>query len=289
VVENKQIIEYLATRDNYNKLENLIAKELEEYYSMPKPKKAESGKKIKTLEEATEILSEAKHSVDDFLSLKPGYCNPKLELKGSLKYNGNGLFSTMVSNALFLAAGIGAAIYWHPMIGGAMVGVGISKLAFILNLNLSITTPVCNSSELITCIKGATREEMRMSLLHEYAHAVSIDRLGGQSLKYRCLSEGFAQGTQLHISKHYGAKNRSSLFSSIRCLDNARHDIKCKLSGKEKFFLKMEKNIKEEMISDNEYMFLTGAGYFLFRLAEEKHGEDIYKEVLEGNTKLLFA
>lgn len=163
-------------------------------------------------------------------------------------------------------------------------------LRVILNgLRIHATDPGCDG-ENITYLKGERRAYAFHTLLHEYMHAVSLGQLGGTSFEYRSAVEGFAEGSSLRIMRQgNNAIRKIALFESINWLYIAKGAIAKKVEGKRGRLESIFKNIsKGSLRGDIDSNRLSGIGYSLFRLAEEKHGAGVYREVYNGNTKILF-
>ncbi|MDI6738073.1 MAG: hypothetical protein QME12_06185 [Nanoarchaeota archaeon] len=290
MIGNRRIIENIATEENLKRLEEIIKRDLSEYNQAESPWPWGYGGKIRKKEDAADILKKGKALVDDFLMLNPEDNKPKLEICKSLDLKAAGLYSSLVSNGLMLGGGITlGACFSQPMIGGLMAGIGLLKLATFIAIKLKIKNPHYENGT-IFCTK-AREKKMLFDIMHEYSHMVSEQSIH-RNMNTWLLYEGFAEGVSIHIGKNNPCSKlrKTALSRGIRMMDNAMHGIKKRLEGKDIFEDAVSQGENGQIkVVENTAFAMLGCGYSIFRLAEERHGSEIYRDALKGDFSLLIG
>lgn len=290
MIGNRSIIKHTATESNLRKLEELISSDLDEYKQIGRVLPWEYGKRIRKKEDASDILEEGKVLVDDFLKLNPEENKPNLEICKSLDFKAAGLYSSVVSNSLMLGGGVVLGAYFNqPMIGGLMAGIGLIKLMTFAAMKMKMVNPHYDNGTLF-CTK-TRKKKMLFDILHEYSHMVSEQSLD-RGISTWLLYEGFAEGVSIHIGKKNNCNKlrKVALTRGIEMMDHAAHGIKQKLQGKDIFenAISQGENGQIKVVEDTIFAML-GCGYSAFRIAEEKYGPGIYREVMNKNFSALIS
>ncbi|MBU2638766.1 MAG: hypothetical protein KJ955_07370 [Nanoarchaeota archaeon] len=292
-VRAEEIYRYLSERDNRASLEAILKTDTEARGKLPFWGNA--GTKVKKAG-VEEILKEAKQSVDSFFSLDAGKYNPSLYAKSFLFG-----YHQMVLATGFLA-GIGAMHSYPPNIPFLqnmppfVTALGqVTLLAGIVWLGISTSKALFGSSlyaygeynhERNTIIGLRSRRNLfKHMLLREYTRAASVERIRREPMAYLPFENGFAESVagRLMLREDEGEhaialnKARKQLKKGIECLKIHRTE-----------FAQIAQKLDKEKMPKDYKKCLMGMGYCLFRLAEERHGEDIYREVYNGNTRILF-
>ncbi|HII16017.1 MAG TPA: hypothetical protein HA362_06925 [Nanoarchaeota archaeon] len=213
--------------------------------------------------------------------------NPTLEIKNT----GLGIVphSVLVVDFLLTGAGILLMAAYPPaeILGGIAAGTGIVKgfVEWVTRLK-RINTGYIEEQNKIVCITGRKRLALYGDLAHEYAHAVSRDVYGNRQC-YILANEGFAEGVEISVMKQHN--RRAALLGSLLQLYKARCHMQSIVSGKKDNIMDiLEKWDDPRNITDsNENEYIYAMGYTLFRLAQEKHGDSVYRDFLAGRAGVL--
>lgn len=281
MIGNIRIIKHIANEENCKRLEELIEADFSEYRQI---RDYDYGKRIRKKKDAIPLIAQGKPLVDNFLGIDAKENIPEIEVCRNLEFKAAGLYSSIVSNGLMLGGGITLGAYFsQPIIGGFMAGIGLLKLLMIASLKLKFVNSHYDKGT-IFCTK--TREKkMLFDVIHEYSHMVS-ENIFGNFMGSWLLSEGFAEGVSIYIARESGnpALKKAGLSRSIEMMDYAKSGIRKKLAGKDIFedANKQQENGKIKVIESTGFAML-GCGYSMFRFAEEKHGSEVYRDVLKGD------
>lgn len=290
MIGNRSIIKYTATEGNLRTLEELINSDLAEYKQIEMILPWEYGKRIRKKEDASDILEEGKVLVDDFLKLNPEENKPKLEICKSIDLKATGLYSSVLSNSLMLGGGVVLGAYFNqPIIGGLMAGIGLIKLMTFAAMKMKIVNSHYDNGT-IFCTE-ARKKKMLFDIIHEYSHMASENILD-RGISTWLLDEGFAEGVSVCIGRNNPCKRlrKIALARGIEMMDNARHGIKKKLQGKDLFEDALSQSESGQIkVVENVAFAMLGCGYSAFRLAEEKYGPEIYREIMNKNFAALIS
>lgn len=293
-INNQEIVDSITSSETAYRLEAIICRELREWNGLPlETRLFNPGKGIRKQAEAEQILKEAMQEADLFLGEEYSAGLPSLEKKKFRKMP----ISSYFSNALFIGAGIFVGYQGSKsgdrniaMIGGLMAGIGISKLGLLISFSKNRSPTIYNMEENKIFWVSGKQQAVKLDMLHAYSHAVAMPILRKQPL-YMMVNEGFAAGVSARVMRTKGnlAEHKTALSRSIPLLKIVKNCLKRQRAGKDDFTPLLEKLSKSEPLNSSEAMLANSAGYAFFRLAEEKHGTDVYREVLKGNYENLFC
>ncbi len=235
-------------------------------------------------EDATAIYLEAKKRVDSLLDISPDEYNPSLETASFFR-------ASLRPMRLYLGVlmiGIGGSMFINGdpiklVINTALVALGAAGISFCMRASIfgSSVTQIAEydkDNNRILALRSR-RSIMLYALAHEYGHAVTTDKFR-EGNSYFGFREGFCIGLGLAVQGITGMERANSLSISISRLELAKKALR-RLGS-------IDKEDKKEKYSAKTMEGLYMLGYSIFRLAEERHGADVYREVYSGNTKLLF-
>lgn len=291
-IYNREIINHILRDDNYNKLEEILARETKEFYALPwSARWLDFEKKVRKQSHAEAVLAKAKEDADSFLGA--GIELPSLELKRRMSIKGYQLNSNVNLFSLSLiAAGLFVLYQWSgnsnicitgEIIAAAGAAGGIVHFARKIKQNSPLYLP---EERKIACV---TRKESDVycDMAHEYSHAVFMHLVNDRK-ECRFANEGFAEGVSTCLSKKNNIK--TGLFNSVELLTMARYYAKkMRTKKKDHFGPVIEKLHAGEEMGYWEEMVMRSSGYAAFKLAEEKYGEDIYRAFLAGNRSILMS
>lgn len=281
MIETGIIAEYISSGENCSLLEEIVKKEKEACESIPEC----SEMKIRKIEDAKAVLHEAKGIMDEFLGIEPACYNPSIEFKRISMQN---IALGGLSLAL-ITAGTAIAFTEYKEISSMLLATGITGSTWLAIREFMDKDRYDREGNRIICTK-AGRQKMLYTLMHEYAHAATTDKFGSD-IKHFCFDEGFAMGSSSHIAQNYmnGQCAKASLKLSSRLLEMASEfAIKYKENPNNFKAAYLLSSINAGSVPLWFRGTANGIGYALFRLAEEKHGPCIYREVFNGNDKILF-
>ncbi|MFA5887968.1 MAG: hypothetical protein WC852_04635 [Candidatus Nanoarchaeia archaeon] len=286
-VRTEKIIDYLLEEKNSSSLEAILRKETEEWKGASKWKNA--GKRVRK-KDTEAVFREAKARVDEFIGIEPSKYNPKLDSgnflratykammfdSGIMMMGASGLiqggimgtaFGTigLVAGGAYLMMAVGAALFGDAFFAQGAYEPKDDKIVFL-----------------------RSRKNLLMyTLLHEYTHAVTTPVFKGEDKgenDYWCFNEGFAVGNAVELMTASEAERINALSFSIPRLEIAVKAVK----KPETYFEKLYEQLGKGFLPAKYQPELYGLGYALFRLAQERHGIGVYKEVYDGRTELLF-
>lgn len=282
MIETEIIADYLASGENSSMLEAIVQKEKEIYESIPEC----NEKKIRDIDEVKALLHEAKGIMDNFFGINPACYNPSIEFKKismqSIALGGLSLAS--------IAAGTAAAFTEHKQLASMLLAFGMTGTTWLAVREFMDRDRYDAKNNRIICTK-AGRQKMLYNIMHEYAHAATTDKFGN-NIKYFCFDEGFAMGSSSHIAQNYMNEQcaKASLKLSSRLLEMASEfTIRYKENPNNLRAAYLLSSIGAGTIPLWHRGTANGLGYALFRLAEEKHGSGIYREVLKGDYSRLIG
>lgn len=282
-VKTEKIIDYLAEKENISSLETILQKETKEWKAASKWKNA--GKRVRK-KDIDGIFNEAKIRIDGFLGINPSDYNPKLDsgsfFEGSLRFmlltggltvmGAGGLLRGDIAGTIFGAFGL--------LAGGTgfLTAVGASLFGD------SLIAKGAYDPEKDTIVFMRSRRNLTMyTLLHEYTHAVTTPAFR-EGNDYWCFNEGFSVGNALELMSANKKERANALSFSIPRLETAIKATK----KPDEYFEELYDGLEKGILPGKYQPELYGLGYGLFRLAQERHGVQVYKEVYNGNTELLF-
>lgn len=267
VAENK-LKKYLA--HNCSLLETILKIEHSEFKKLPVKIPC---KKVDSIEEAEEILKKAKSSIDDLLRLGPYAYNPSVEFK---KYGADRVItSSYVSNGLLLVGGvILAATGGNSIIGGFMSGIGLLRLINLHSINSKGKNPEFSKEQNKIYISRKRKDILLQDITQAYALAVAENNFKETSIKY-----GFAAGASGCALRH-GECKREELRQSAVLLEYAISAIK---NENNKYVKSLKDKLNKAGLIHTAQKEAMAFGYSAFRLAEEKHGSEIYIDALKGD------
>lgn len=292
MIENTEIIGCLCTKEKLNRLEEIIAEDTKEYNALPFSERwIKIGKKVITQEQADKLFSEAKQDTDGFLCIDSSVYSPSV--KYIKRFTGRMSPVAYLLHAAAICSGIAVVTIGNmPVLGGiiaygGMAGFGASMA--IIKTRTKKPHSYCLTDNRIDCVSGR-EQEIKCALLHEYAHCVLMDKIGSAE-SLHIFNEGFAEGLSIYLMSQSSISmhKRTGLFQSIWHMVIAREAIKKRIEGKSGHFNDMLEKINEKNLREKELILSSGMGYAFFRLAEEKRGSEIYREVLEGNYSPLLS
>lgn len=273
--DNKQIREYLA--HNCSLLEHILKNNGSEYKNTPKESPC---KKAGSIEEAEDTFKKAKSSIDDLLHLEPYRYNPSVEFK---KYGQDRvIISSYVSNGLLLVGGVVLAATGGSgvIIGGFMSGIGLLRLINLHSISSNGKNPEFSKEQNKIHISKKRKDILLQDLAQAYALAIAENNFNETSIKY-----GFAAGVSGCVLRKSECK-KEELRQSAELLEYAISAIR-RDSNENRYIKSLKDKLNKTGLIHTEQKEAIALGYSAFRLAEEKHGKEVYKEVLQGNYRLL--
>lgn len=306
-VRAQDIYDYLSDKENRNSLEEILKAETAARKNLPFWGNA--GSRIKS-ENIDAVFNEIKTSVDCLFFLEQEQYNPEIYAKSFLfKYHKANLGSIILAT-------IGAA-YIYPVqiinINDAPEAVKdliqmminlpenvkdlaqIPLAAGILGLGICLGMSLFGSSlfsdgeykqDKNTIIGTRSRRNLfKHMLLREYTRAVSTERIRKQPMVYMPFESGFAEGVACSLmSKEDAGEYAIALNVSRKRLKKGINYLQMDRTKFRDITLKLDR----DKLPKEHKKGLMGVGYCLFRLAKERHGIEVYKEVYDGKTELLF-
>lgn len=283
---------YLYLLGKRDSLEKILKKDTEERKKLPFW--LNCGSKVKNVED---VLTEAKAEVDNFLSLDKEEYNPKLYTKSFLF----GYLRAIGTSGIILGVGISSADPPNmPFLNNMpqmMQPIGVvTALIGAVWAGKSVGMGLFGSlfhewgeyvPEIKTIIAVKSRRNLfKHMLLREYARAASAERIRKVPLPYYPFEAGFAEGVAATLmSREDKGEHAIALNNSRKLLKRGIEFLQLKKKEVQKIG---EKLYEGKFPREHHKKGLEGMGYCLFRLAEERHGADVYREVYSGNTRALF-
>lgn len=298
--------EYLLSLENLKGLEKILFKDI---YTLKDSKGSHFSKRVRTQKEADQIFLRVVEEVHDFLGIAhQGFRKPKLVLTKRLSRLPKRLLPLYVFPsicALIQARLLTAST--HLSIEDYFVTACIISLFLVplliyrrskLNVEhacLYIRKPDNRGEIVIDQLKEA---DFAASLAHEYAHHIyyELNMPGSPVLK-----EGWARGIQRIIGERYAQREndkshlRGVLDITVGELKYAYMWMCCRLKHKIPRWLRRTRTIYDGNpfsrwitgkpgFSRNQ-LEIHAFGTALFRLAEERFGQGIYREFIKGGLR----
>lgn len=296
-LENGNIRELLLEKERMEPLEHLIEEYSNSLESLHK-KRLDFGA-TPTKEELPEILQEVKDFVDKFLDIKvdsPRICYHSLFLKDP-PYDQP--LKQYILGAIIFACGIATPLAPFFTIGAMFP----FYFGFKADIEIRHHIPFYdNLSKLIMLFKGP-EAALKHLISHEYNHHVqyaSFDKsisLEEYHTDYKSIREGHARGVQRAAAHHFKEKyNNEAHLSEVTdvCLAEFKAAYKwmCKNSGKEpNANLLKTSSTKDRIEKLYDYYNFRPSPYAIgssfLSIEEEKHGKEIYKKLIHGDTSFL--
>lgn len=281
-IANGEITEFFREKANRKSLDKLIAAEMAEWKTRPKQESA--GTKVSRTD-AEGIFGDAKEKVDSFLGINADEYNPSLDtasfFRGSIR-------SLLLHSGVTLLgiSGIMSSSYNEiGSVSGKIIAAGGSAMLLYTLGIAAFGSSVMQAGEYnpeknqILALRSR-KNIFSYTLMHEYGHAVTSDkfRKGNNYIGFR---EGFCIGMALHLQDNESKLVRANTLSlSIKRLAIAKKSLR-NLDD-------IARNCEKEKYSSKTLNMLYMLGYAMFRLAEERHGAGVYREVYNGNSGILF-
>ncbi|MFH1066072.1 MAG: hypothetical protein V1734_06200 [Nanoarchaeota archaeon] len=268
-ISNEEIAEFIAK--NCSLLETILKIERSEYQNAPKESPC---KNVESIEEAEEIFKKAKSSIDELLHLGPNAYNLSVEFK---KYGTDRVvMSSYISNGILLVGGAILATTGGSgiMMGGFMSGIGLLRLINLHSISSNGKNPGFSKEQNKIYISKKGKDDLLQDMTQAYALAVAENNFNETSLNY-----GFAAGASGCVLRQ-GESRRNELKQSANLLKYAIRAIK---KGNNKYVKSLKDKLNKAGLIHTAQKEAMALGYSAFRLAEEKRGSGIYREILEGD------
>lgn len=282
-IEN--IFEYLSKDDNLKILNSalLIGTVNAAALQIALPFKTVCGRRT-SKKMAKEILAEAKKDADTFFDISPELANPEMISFGTLQAS----YMRFAKYGIWAVIGAGAFAAGMPWLGGIIGAVTAARLGKTLwdayNAEFVISHGVyLPNADLIVSYRSR-ENRCYNTMAHEYSHAVYYKKRQ-MELEMRIFEEGFATGAGNAITR---AKNDVSKSCLTLSAEVQRIGCAIKALQDKGYPARFRKGLETGIASFADMDCMYGLGLSLFKLGETRHGKKVYKEVLEGNDKILF-
>lgn len=281
----ENIFEYLSKDDNQKILGNafLLGNVRATILQGALPLKLVCGRRT-SKKRAKELFKEIKKDADAFFEISPELANPSLESFSALQAS----YMQFAKYAGWGIIGAGAFAVGMPLLGSIIEAVTAMRLAktlldaysneFLLSHGMYLP-----NADVIVCYRSR-ENKCYTTLAHEYSHAVYYKKRE-LDLEKIIFEEGFAAcaGSAITRTKNDVFKSFVTLLSEVQHMGYAIEALQDK-----GYPARFRQSLEAGIVTDYDLNCMYGLGLSLFKLGEKRHGKKVYKEVLEGNDKILF-